>query len=83
MRHYHQERLKLWTGRDPLTCPHCHAKLELIKVWVKGKGVVFDLLEEYQKRGRPPDELLALQKVKVSEPLDIIEDYFQQMDMVF
>ena len=79
----YRERTKLWTGPDPLTCPHCHAELELIKVWIKGKGLVFDLLEEYQNRGQPPDELLALEKVKISDPLDIVEDYFEQMNMAF
>ena len=77
----YQERMKLWTGRDPLKCPGCNSQMEIIKVWTKSKGVVFDLLDEYKKRGRPPDELISLSKVKPTEPVDIMTDFFEQLDL--
>jgi hypothetical protein len=33
-------------GRDPLRCERCGEEMELWKVWVPGKGVVYDLLED-------------------------------------
>lgn len=73
--------MKLWTGKDPLRCPHCGHEMEVIKVWCKSKGVIFDLLEKYRKRGQaPPDELEALEKVVPTEPINIVEAGLEQME---
>ena len=77
----YQERLKIWTGKDPLECPSCGAEMEVIKVWSKKYGVMFDLLEELKKRGRPPDELLSLQKIDPTDPKDICNQVYEQMSM--
>jgi len=78
----YQERMKLWTGRDPLRCPHCDHQMEVIKVWSKEKGVIFDLLEIYSKQSQaPPIELEMLQKMRATEPKDIVDDFYEQLDL--
>lgn len=77
----YQERMKLWTGRDPLKCPGCGHQMELIKIWTKEKGVVYDLLEIYKRTRPPPDELVSLTKVRPTEPLDLVNDFYEQLDM--
>lgn len=48
--------------------------MELIKIWSKTKGVIFDLLDSYREMGQPPpDELFSLRRSEVDEPIDIIE----------
>ena len=76
----YQDRIKLWTGQDPLECPECGHQMELVKIWTKEKGVVFDLLEFYRKKGRaPPIEFDN--NVTITEPIDIIEKFFTQLDL--
>lgn len=77
----YQDRLKIWTGKDPLKCPNCGTEMEVIKVWSKKHGVMFDLLEEIKKSGPPPDELLSLQKVQPTDPRDIVNQVYEQMSM--
>jgi len=78
----YQDRMKLWTGTDPLKCPSCGHQMELIIIWTKEKGIVFDLLKEYQKRAQsPPGELKTLKEVRPTEPRDIIENFYEQLDL--
>ena len=41
-----RRKIKEKFGRDPLRCERCGEEMELWKVWVPGKGVVYDLLED-------------------------------------
>ena len=78
----YQSRMKLWTGKDPLACPHCGHQMEVIKVWSKDKGIIFDLLEEYKERGQaPPYELIALKNAVTTQPIDIVEESYAQMEL--
>jgi hypothetical protein len=77
----YRTRLKIWTGKDPLVCPNCGSIMELIKVWSKSHGTLFDLLEELRERGSPPEELEMLQTVEPTDPRDIINLVYEQMSM--
>jgi hypothetical protein len=77
----YQERLKLWTGKDPLKCPGCDSEMVVIKIWTKAKGYIFDLLEVIKRTGKPPDELVWLQCVRPTDPKDIADQIFDQMSM--
>ncbi len=77
----YQERMKLWTGKDPLECPSCSSQMEVIKIWSKGKGVIFDLLEVLKRSHAPPIKLIKLENAQVSEPINIIENFFEQLDL--
>ena len=78
----YQSRMKLWTGKDPLACPHCGHQMEVVKVWSRDKGVIFDLLEKYKRNGRsPPEELFSIKNVIPTEPIDIVETVYEQMEM--
>jgi len=49
--------------------------MEVIKVWSKKSGIIFDLLEMYSKKSQaPPVELLSLGKVISTDPKSIIEN---------
>jgi hypothetical protein len=77
----YQSRLKLWTGKDPLECPHCGHQMEVIKIWNKENGVMFDLFEQLKKTGIVPLELEELQNSTISGPVNIIEEFYEQLDM--
>jgi hypothetical protein len=49
-----REKILKWTGKDPLKCKNCGRDMELVKVWIKGKGTVFDY---YQELMRAPPEI--------------------------
>ena len=56
--------------------------MEVVKIWSKENGVIFDLLEKYKNQGQaPPEELINLKKVITTEPIDVIEASFAQMEM--
>ena len=68
--------MKIWTGKDPLVCSNCGEKMELIKIWSRDKGILYNLLDVYQNMGRsPPSELLSLSRAKATTPIEIIENY--------
>jgi len=72
----YRDRMKIWTGKDPLKCSKCGHQLEVIKIWSKATGVIFDLLDWYRNHGQaPPDELIAVNKVVPTSPIDIVEQY--------
>jgi hypothetical protein len=74
--------MKLWIGKDPLECPCCSHQMEVIKIWSKEKGVTFDLLEVLKRSQSPPDEfLIFFQDSRLTEPIDIIESFFEQFDL--
>jgi len=78
----YQSRMKLWTGQDPLKCPVCGHQMEVIKIWTKERGVVFDLLELYKKKGQaPPVSFDGLGDDQVSEPINVIENFFNQLEL--
>lgn len=73
---FYRDRMKIWTGKDPLICSSCGSKMELIKIWSRDKGIIYDLLDIYKNMGRsPPGELLSLKTVDATTPVEIIEDY--------
>jgi hypothetical protein len=41
-----RQNILYWKKRDPLKCKKCGRQMELVKVWIKGRGVVFDLFEK-------------------------------------
>lgn len=42
------------TGQNPLKCKKCGRQMELVQIWVKGKGYVFDLLEYLESQATSP-----------------------------
>src|SRR5215471_11882668 len=46
-----RQRYQQSMGRDPLRCPHCHAEMEVWKIWHPKYGVIYDELEA-MKRGK-------------------------------
>ena len=76
----YQSRMKLWTGKDPLECPGCGHQMEVIKTWSKERGVMFDLFEILKRSQSPPIELECLQSAPVSDPMNIIECFYGQLD---
>lgn len=69
------DRIKKWVGKDPLKCLECGHKMELIKIWSKRHGVIFDLLKSYSKKSQaPPVELLLLRRVMATDPKEIIDN---------
>ena len=47
----YRQRYQQSMGRDPLRCPHCHAEMEVWKIWHPKYGVIYDELEAI-KRGK-------------------------------
>ena len=47
----YRQRYQQSTGRDPLRCPHCHAEMEVWKIWPPQYGGIYDELEA-MKRGK-------------------------------
>lgn len=41
-----REKIIYWKNKDPLKCKKCGTLMELVQVWIKEKGFVFDLFEE-------------------------------------
>jgi hypothetical protein len=55
---------------------------DFIKIWSKEKGVIFDLLEVLKRSQSPPDEfLIFFQDLRLTELIDIIESFFEQLDI--
>ena len=81
------ERMKIWTGKNPLKCPACGHLMEIIKIWSSKLGTIYDLLAIYQKSARaPPKELLSLKKIVPTEPKDIPKinlKILEQMNLCF
>lgn len=42
----YQQRILEWKDKDPLKCKKCSRTMELVEVWIKGKGIVFNLYEK-------------------------------------
>lgn len=77
----YSDRMKIWLGRDPLVCKECGHSMELVKIWSKEIGVIYDLLELYSKASQaPPMKIIKLDKIKESEPLDIVREIQLEMD---
>lgn len=41
-----RERIIYWKKKDPLKCKKCGRQMELVQVWIKGRGFVFDLFDK-------------------------------------
>ena len=41
-----REKIIYWKKKDPLKCKNCGRQMELVQVWIKGRGFVFDLFEK-------------------------------------
>ncbi|MBF0363434.1 MAG: transposase [Oligoflexia bacterium] len=52
----YSDRIEEWTGHNPLICSRCKRKMEITKVWIRGKGFVFDLFEKLSQA--PPDIII-------------------------
>ena len=64
-----REKIMKWKKRDPLKCKECGRVMELVEVWIKEKGKVFDYFDEL-RRAPPEIQLIPSRKVKVeSEPM--------------
>ena len=48
-----REKILEWRKKDPLKCKECGHQMELVQVWIKGKGYVFDIYEKMANG--PPD----------------------------
>lgn len=80
----YQQRMKKWTGVDPLQCPCCGTQMEIVKVWSLKYGPIFDLLEQYQRMAIPPPKNLKkiIENIP-SEPIDIVRDSGRQLELCF
>jgi hypothetical protein len=38
----YRQRYEASTGRDPLSCPHCHRAMEVWRIWHPTYGVIYD-----------------------------------------
>jgi hypothetical protein len=49
------ELCELWWGKDPFSCSYCGHKMELVRVWEKGKGFTYSLFRNVlgQETGPP------------------------------
>jgi len=45
----YRERYKKGAGIDPFICKECGSELCLMRVWIPGRGIVYDALEEAKK----------------------------------
>jgi len=55
----YQRRILEWKNKDPLKCKKCSRTMELVQVWIKGKGTVFNL---YEKLATGPPVIKFLRK---------------------
>ena len=70
------------TGQNPLKCKKCGHIMELVQIWVKGKGYVFDLLEYLESQATsPPNYKIDTPQSKKS-PLKSQEPLPKQMDLL-
>ena len=47
-----RDKILKWMNKDPLKCKKCGRTMELVRVWIKDVGTVFDLFEK-MKTGPP------------------------------
>lgn len=75
------DRLKRWTGHNPLICPKCKHMMEVMIVWTRNKGVVFDLLEVLKRQSTsPPDDIVSsLMNTKATDPKQFVETVTENM----
>lgn len=52
-----REKILKWKNKDPLKCKKCGHSMELVRVWIKEVGIVFDLFEK-MKTGPPVIDFL-------------------------
>ncbi|MBF0367288.1 MAG: hypothetical protein HQK50_17050 [Oligoflexia bacterium] len=38
----YREKIMEWRGVDPLKCKDCGRTMEIVEIWIKGKGTVYD-----------------------------------------
>ncbi len=64
-----REKILKWNNKDPLRCKKCGRVMEIVKVWVKGRGYVYNWFEDLERA--PP---LFEKTVKKSNNLMNIKD---------
>lgn len=70
------------TGQNPLKCKNCGGIMELVQIWVKGKGYVFDLLAFMESQATGPPKEASIPK---KSNLPLINDQKKvstQMDLL-
>ena len=72
-----REKILKWKKRDPLKCKKCGHEMELVKVWIKGVGPVFDLFEEL---GTGPP-IVDFMKKRVDDLVTVVPFTKAQMDL--
>jgi len=78
----YEERIKEWTGKNPLECSECGHRMEVINIWIKGKGVVFDLFEKLKCATSPPDDIIKkLKQSVIIEPKEFIEKAMEEIQL--
>lgn len=73
-----REKILKWTNKDPLRCKKCGRSMELVRVWIKGVGTVFDLYEEMTTG--PPESGFLRKKgddlIKLNETIVVQQSIF-------
>lgn len=76
------------TGQNPLKCKNCGRQMELVQIWIKGKGYVFDLLEYLESQATSPpkpdsgSKKVNLSWVKSQEPTPKQMDLMSLLDTI-
>jgi hypothetical protein len=73
-----REKIIKWQNKDPLKCKKCGHVMELVKVWIKGRGAVFDLFEE-MRTGPPAIDFLKKKEnvlVSVNQTTEVQQGLF-------
>jgi hypothetical protein len=73
-----REKILKWKNKDPLRCKQCGRTMELVRVWIKGKGYVFDLFEE-MKTGPPEIDFLRKKsddQIVLNETIGVQQNFF-------
>ena len=74
-----REKILEWRKKDPLKCKKCGHQMELVQVWIKGKGYVFDL---YEKMATGPPNIPIREEISTTEQLS--EEFIGiQLDLRF
>lgn len=57
------------TGQNPLRCKKCGHQMELVQIWIKGKGTVYDLLAYLKSQATGPPKIIEVdhQKIKTQQ----------------
>ena len=78
------DRMMEWTGKNPLVCSKCKNKMEVTKIWIKGKGFVYDLYSNLS-HGPPEDVLLKLKTMRTTDSVSFAnkaeEEAFTQLSL--